>query len=171
MVLVYTAEEVREIIAAALHAKTLHKQAREADAKARWTDAGARSVVSSSLENAAGEAADAAAALLRPDKLLQSYFADRWNILDATNYVMAIFVIVVELNARGEMVGAVAHHSYPVTTTSVFPYHSLHIRSARWRCSAPGASRARSSTGGRYLHHCTALLCQSLRKWCGLTGG
>ena len=40
--------------------------------------------MSSSLENAAGEAADAAAALLRPDKLLQSYFADRWNILDAT---------------------------------------------------------------------------------------
>jgi hypothetical protein len=37
---------------------------------------------------------------------------------------MAIFVIVVELNARGEMVGAVAHQSYPVTTTSVLSYHN-----------------------------------------------
>jgi hypothetical protein len=54
-----------------------------------------------------GEAADAAAALLRPDQLLQTYFADRWNLLDATNYTMAIFVIVVELNARADMNGAV----------------------------------------------------------------
>ena len=45
--------------------------------------------------------------LVRADHLLDAYFEDPWNVMDALNYTMALIVIAIEVQARLQLHNAV----------------------------------------------------------------
>lgn len=58
-------------------------------------------------EASENQAAAMVKAGLRLDLLLEEYFADPWNIMDVINYVLAIIVIAIEVQARVQLHSAV----------------------------------------------------------------